>query len=129
MLISETSYKRISCDHRCNNEEEVNRIKQSGGSVFSGRVDGQLMLTRALGDRNFKSHGVTSIPHIERHVIYDGDKYIVIASDGIWDVIDDEYIYKLSKTILNVEEFANQILKFAINRGSRDNMSCIALKL
>jgi hypothetical protein len=50
LLISDTNARFITEDHRCSNSEEVTRVRQAGGIVFNGRVFGQLMLTRAIGD-------------------------------------------------------------------------------
>jgi serine/threonine protein phosphatase PrpC len=48
-----------------------------------------LAITRAFGDFNLKSKGVTAEPFIKRIKI-PKDAILVMASDGIWDVIDDQ---------------------------------------
>jgi hypothetical protein len=62
-------------------------------------------------------------------MISDKDKYIVIASDGVWDVITDEDMYRLSLQISNSEDYVNLIVKTSLSRGSQDNISCLVLKL
>ena len=54
------------------------------------RVAGGLAITRAIGDHAFKSFGVTGQPYVVRHVLRPFDKYLVIASDGVWDTISDQ---------------------------------------
>ena len=57
---------------------------------MNNRVAGGLAITRALGDHAYKSFGVTGSTYIVRHVLRPFDKYLVIASDGIWDTVSDD---------------------------------------
>ncbi len=49
-------YEALSFDHKPNNEEEMRRITAAGGWVESNRVNGNLALSRALGDFIFKTN-------------------------------------------------------------------------
>jgi serine/threonine protein phosphatase PrpC len=51
-----------------------------------------LGVTRALGDTMLSDYGLTTLPHFKELTENDitNLKYIVIASDGIYDVISDE---------------------------------------
>ena len=53
------------------------------------------MLSRAFGDWELKSYGVSNEPHITRINITDNDKYVVVATDGIWDVLSNEDVVNL----------------------------------
>ena len=44
----------LSFDHKPENEEEIKRIEAAGSVITDGRVDGNLNLTRALGDLKYK---------------------------------------------------------------------------
>ena len=44
----------LSFDHKPENEEEIKRIEAAGSTITDGRVDGNLNLTRALGDLKYK---------------------------------------------------------------------------
>ena len=66
------------------------RILNSGGLIFNGRVAGQLMLSRSFGDWAIKQYGVIVDPHVTKIELNDDDLFCVIASDGIWDVIKDD---------------------------------------
>ena len=57
---------------------------------MDGRVAGGLAITRALGDKAYKSFGVTSQPYVVRHVLRPFDKYLIVASDGVWDTVTDD---------------------------------------
>jgi len=129
ILVTSNGSKRLSYDHKCTDETEVARIRKIGGVVFNGRVFGQLALSRALGDHAMKKYGVICTPHINKHLVSEKDRWIVICSDGVWDVISDEEVFDLSLKIKNSNEFSNLIVSTAIERGSRDNISCIVIKI
>ena len=59
------------------------------------------MLSRAFGDWEYKTYGVICLPHITKIEINDKCKYVILASDGIWDVLDDLDVYKFSLTSEN----------------------------
>ena len=125
------SVKRLSYDHRASEKEEQNRIIGSGGIVFAGRVYGQLMLSRAFGDWELKNYGVSNIPFVSRTEVDDMNnwKWIVIASDGIWDVFNDDEIARLSLSFEGSKEFCDEIIKNSLERGTMDNISCFVVKL
>lgn len=85
--------KPLSFDHKPQNEGEKARITAAGGFVDFGRVNGNLALSRAIGDFEFKRSAdlppekqiVTAFPDVVIHEISDDDEFLVIACDGIWD--------------------------------------------
>jgi protein phosphatase PTC2/3 len=70
--------------------DEKNRITAAGGFVDFGRVNGNLALSRAIGDFEFKKSAelspenqiVTAYPDVEEHELTDEDEFLVIACDG-----------------------------------------------
>lgn len=46
----------LTIDHKPDNEKEKERIKKAGGTISMGRVNGNLNLSRALGDLEFKEN-------------------------------------------------------------------------
>ena len=48
-----------------------------------------MAVSRALGDHAYKTFGVTASPYVVRYALRPFDKYLIIASDGVWDVITD----------------------------------------
>ena len=74
-----------------------------GGSISDNRVAGGLAITRALGDHAYKSYGVTGVPHIVRHVLRPYDKYLIIASDGVWDTVNDQQSVECCKDDLTTK--------------------------
>lgn len=81
--------ERLSIDHKATDVQEVQRIKSTGGTIMDGRVAGGLAITRAIGDHAYKTFGVTCSPYVVRHVLRPFDKYLIIASDGVWDTVTD----------------------------------------
>ncbi|KAK1076297.1 Protein phosphatase 2C 2 [Friedmanniomyces endolithicus] len=85
--------KPLSFDHKPQNEGEKARICAAGGFVDFGRVNGNLALSRAIGDFEFKKSAdlppeqqiVTVYPDVTVHEITEDDEFIVFACDGIWD--------------------------------------------
>ena len=129
-IINKSNIKQITNDHNCDNENEVTRIRNSGGIVFQGRVFGSLMLTRSFGDKEFKqTGGVLATPHIFCDIIKDNDLYAIIASDGVWDIISQEQLFQLSKTNMSSKDFSKKIVITAMEGGTRDNVSCFVIKL
>ena len=87
------------------------------------------MLTRAFGDSGLKKYGVICIPHVYKVDIDIDDKYIIIASDGVWDIIEENEIYNYSLISKNFKDFCDIIVKKSIEKGSMDNISCFVIKL
>ncbi|KAF2864040.1 PP2C-domain-containing protein [Piedraia hortae CBS 480.64] len=85
--------KPLSLDHKPQSEAERARICAAGGYVEFGRVNGNLALSRAIGDFEFKKSAdlppeqqiVTVFPDVTQHELSDDDEFLVIACDGIWD--------------------------------------------
>ena len=49
------------------------------------RVDGQLAVARAFGDKSLKIH-LSSEPHVQKVKIDDTTEFLILASDGLWKV-------------------------------------------
>jgi serine/threonine protein phosphatase PrpC len=82
----------LSHDHKPARNDEHNRIENAGGAVIwagTWRVSGVLAVSRAFGDRPLKKF-VISRPDVRRVDVGDGEEFVVLASDGIWDVISNQ---------------------------------------
>ena len=128
-ILTKNSLIQITKEHKCNDIKEVERIKKMGGIVFSNRVFGTLMLTRSFGDKEMKKYGVISTPDCYCHKIRDEDLYIVIASDGIWDSVCEEELMQMGGEKLSSDDFSKNLVKLSREKGTRDNISCIVIKL
>ena len=87
----------LSYDHKPFHAQELQRIDKAGGYVSMKRVDGDLAVSRALGDFQYKDRPdlpaeeqkVTANPDMEIMVRKETDEFIVISCDGIWDVVEN----------------------------------------
>jgi len=139
---ADDGYTAVACtyDHKPTNEEERKRIEEAGGSVQIGRVDGQLALSRAFGDRMLKTlhlppekRKVTSKPEIITKEAC-SDDFLLLACDGIYesDVFSRESVIKfVSDQMKHTDDIAKicaEVLEECLKRGSRDNMSAMIVQ-
>jgi protein phosphatase 2C family protein 2/3 len=90
--------KPLSFDHKPTSDTEKARISGAGGYIEYGRVNGNLALSRALGDFEFKKNYslgpeaqiITSDPDVTCHQITEDDEFLVLACDGIWDCLSSQ---------------------------------------
>jgi len=129
LLVSEGKINRITYDHRIDDQSEKERIIQAGGCIQNGRLMGIINLSRTIGDLELKKYGLISTPNIFQKELDKHDKFVLMASDGVWDVISDTEVLGLYSKNQNAEEYAEEIVKRAVLNGSRDNISCLAIKL
>lgn len=122
-----TAY-RLTSDHRASDNNEIDRIKTQGGSVSSGRVDGSLAVSRALGDKSFKPY-VCARPYTSEFVLDEHDEFVVLACDGVWDVCSDQSIINLIRDIENPAEASQEVVRHALLKGSTDNITCMVVRL
>jgi len=98
-IVSEAGkFTRLSEDHKPQLESEERRILAAGGKVLNGRVNGNLNLTRTLGDHQYKRNKalkpeeqiITCVPDIKTYDIKDETDFLILGCDGIWDVMPDQ---------------------------------------
>mmetsp|Transcript_24982 Transcript_24982/g.59454 ORF Transcript_24982/g.59454 Transcript_24982/m.59454 type:complete len:324 (-) Transcript_24982:110-1081(-) len=90
----------MSRDHKPSDPAELERINKAGGFVCEGRINGSLNLSRALGDLEFKGQDglrpeeqlVSCVPDVVELELRDGDEFIVLACDGVWDVMSNQEV-------------------------------------
>jgi len=100
LLCNNKSVKFATSDHKPYNEEEKRRIENAGGSVMIQRVNGNLAVSRALGDYDYKSTPdlpptdqlVSAEPEIDIIDRSESDEFLILACDGIWDVMSNQDI-------------------------------------
>ena len=92
--------KALSVDHKPGDEKERARIEKAGGFVEFNRVNGNLALSRALGDFGFKTKDdfpaedqiVCCDPDIVVETIDESWEWVLLACDGIWDVLSNQEV-------------------------------------
>jgi len=121
----------LSEDHKPNNSLELDRIRNAGGYVYDGRVNGQLALSRAIGDFDFKKNqrmtpekqAVTCDPDIVIVDLEDGDEFIILACDGIWDVVTNEEAVQFVREGLRSQKKVSSVVSDLLSRCLAENVS------
>ncbi|XP_030940840.1 probable protein phosphatase 2C 11 [Quercus lobata] len=119
----------LSIDHKPERSDERQRIEQAGGFIIwagTWRVGGVLAVSRAFGDKLLKPY-VVAEPEIREEEI-DGVDFIIIASDGLWNVISNKDAVALVQDIPNAEEASRRLITEAYARGSSDNITSIVVR-
>jgi len=80
------------------------------------------VLTRGLGLNPFVT------PDITHHVVREGDA-LVLCSDGLWSVIEDEELPQLNHEASGVSALLNRLVFLAIERGTDDNVSAVSVRI
>jgi len=127
--IYNNNINKLSKDHNIKNEKEIVRIKKSNGLIFNNRLYGVLNITRSFGDFDLKENGLVCIPSISRVSIDMESKYIVIASDGVWDAIKDKDLMEICKKEKKSENIAKKLIEQSLYRFSKDNVTTIVIQL
>ncbi len=93
----------------------------------------RLHLSRTLGDKKFNPYSIPD-PEITSTFVTPKDEFLIIASDGVWDVLDRQGAVDIVKGELNNDptnfsKAANALVREALNRGSADHVSVIVAGL
>lgn len=149
VLSTDGTAKPLSFDHKPTLPVESERIIAAGGFVDMGRVNGNLALSRAIGDFEYKSNKdllpqeqqVTCSPDLIRHDInYQNDEFVIVACDGIWDCLSSQDCvelihYGINQGTMTLTDIASRIIDVCCSpttEGSGigcDNMSIIIVAL
>ncbi|GFR40546.1 hypothetical protein Agub_g1119 [Astrephomene gubernaculifera] len=134
---------QLTDDHKPEREDEAERVEKAGGQVlfYNGhRVMGVLAMSRAIGDHGLRPY---IIPEPEVSVVcrQDDDDFLLLASDGLWDVMANQEATNLCIRCIKrarekgasrnaaVRIAASVLTKAAIDRGSKDNVTVLIIDL
>ncbi|KAL6786020.1 PPH1 [Auxenochlorella protothecoides x Auxenochlorella symbiontica] len=141
--------------------EETARIRAAGGWVEDERVCGMLAVTRAFGDPEFKGEGlqkllrrgveegfwtqeeadqrhfsadpVTALPDVTALVRTPDDEFLVVASDGLWDVLSSAEVLKAARQGLrkglSLQAVADTLADRALRRHTYDNVAVVVVDM
>lgn len=146
----------LSHDHKPNDSIERRRIEAAGGRVeeipvgtrVHHRVNGNLNLSRAIGDMEYKkkpelgheAQMICSTPDLIHIPLTEDDEFIVLACDGVWDVKTNEdvcdFVGPRLKKGEEIEKIVEALLDSCIADDPRethglggDNMTCVIVQL
>mmetsp|Transcript_11856 Transcript_11856/g.17785 ORF Transcript_11856/g.17785 Transcript_11856/m.17785 type:complete len:396 (+) Transcript_11856:46-1233(+) len=133
----------LSFDHKPSNPTELNRVKEAGGFVRYRRVDGDLAVSRGLGDFRFKSN--EEVDSKNQKVSIDPelvvcprdskkDQFLVLACDGIWDVMENQDCAEVVQSFMDegqndLGQLCEDMLDTCLRRNSKDNMTICVVSL
>lgn len=121
---------QLTVDHKPNLKEEKQRIESIGGKITYDGSDWRvktLALSRAFGDLDCCPY-VTHTPSIYKYKLDVKDKFIIIACDGLWDVITNKNAVEFIRDLQfkNFEgNYAKELAQYAYDKGSYDNITVI----
>jgi len=118
---------RLTYDHKGADKQEAKRIQDAGGFVLNNRVNGVLAVTRSLGDSSMKEFVVGS-PYTTETPLTSNDEFLILACDGLWDVASDQKAVDLVRDIQDCDEAAKILMEFALNEGTRDNVTVVVVR-
>lgn len=138
-------------DHKATDPTEVKRVLEAGGTIFNERVNGMLAISRAFGDHQLKMPAlqndvVSNHPDITSTELNEQDVFVILACDGLWDVVEDQEAVNLIlegiRELVNLmpmnyttdslvhkrhmaEVLARVLVEEALARGTSDNITCL----
>lgn len=140
---------QLTIDFKPNLPQEAERITQCNGRVFC--LDNEpgihrvwlpdeespgLAMSRAFGDYFLKDFGLISMPEVTHRNISSKDQFIVLASDGVWDVISNQEAVEIVSSTPDRAKAAKRLVDQAVRAWKRkrrgiamDDMSAICLFL
>ena len=131
-----TGLTQLTKDHNAEDESEQKRINKQGGKtrkivlpsgdeIGSNRIwlDSEkpgFTTTRALGGFKYKKI-LSSEPDIIKIELTASDKFITLASDGVWDVMKNEEVVEFIQTTEpdSEDNIAESLIKEAFNRWDK----------
>jgi len=135
----------LSEDHKPDRPDEKERIEAAGGQVLTNRDcpriynsngQGGLALSRALGDEFYKNPKellVPAEPDITRRELHRDDDFLILASDGLWDVYSSEkavaFVNQLRKQqpLADANFISRELVRSALHLESTDNVTALVV--
>lgn len=129
-------------DHKPHSPAELERCTSAGAKFRRGYIcDPEftmgLGVARALGDKDLNKYGVIPTPEIKSLKLEPSDEFLIIASDGIWDVISNEEAISEVRHLLQLangsewgaKSAASRLVSMAKQAGSEDNLTAMVIAL
>jgi len=143
LLKKDGRWKLLTRDHKPSLPAEKVRIENAEGKVDNDRVDGQLALSRAMGDWNYKLNGklkpheqkVIATPEVSSILAEEGD-HLLLCCDGIFEKLSTkdvcEFVHRDLQMTACMEPAMTlaRLVDFSLDNGSKDNMTalCVTFK-
>ncbi|CAM9754127.1 unnamed protein product [Pylaiella littoralis] len=138
----------LSHDHKPLADTEKNRIERAGGFVnAAGRVNGNLNLSRSIGDLKYKANAglppadqmITAEPDLKSVEVTNEDQFMILACDGVWDCMSSqECVDFVGARVrhMSLSKVCEEVMEACLSEDPRsttgiggDNMTCIVVLL
>ncbi|XP_075508268.1 putative protein phosphatase 2C 72 [Primulina tabacum] len=140
---------QLTTDFKPGVPSEAERIRKCNGRVLALKEEPHiqrvwlphddspgLAMSRAFGDFVLKYHGIIAIPDISYHRISPNDQFLVLASDGVWDVLNNEDVIAIVSAAHSEEAAAKSVVdatiaawKHRFPNSKRDDCTVVCLFL
>ncbi|KAL9260406.1 putative protein phosphatase 2C 33, partial [Drosera capensis] len=118
---------QLTVDLKPNLPAEAERIRKCRGRVFALRDEPEvsrvwlpnndspgLAMARAFGDFCLKDFGLISVPDMSYHQLTEKDEFVVLATDGIWDVLSNKEVVDIIATAPTRSTAARILVEMAV---------------
>ncbi|KAL6578254.1 hypothetical protein OROMI_010582 [Orobanche minor] len=126
----------MSKDHKPNYTSERLRIEKLGGAIYDGYLNGQLSVSRALGDWHMKglkgsACPLSSEPELQEAILTEDDEFLIMGCDGLWDVMSSQCAVTMARKELMLhndpERCSRELVREALKRNTCDNLTVIVI--
>lgn len=129
VLVGTTGARVLTPDHRIDRKDELQRCLDAGAELMPPYVVDPvtllgLMMTRALGDRALRRIGVIPEPETVSVALDAGDVGLVVATDGLWDVVGNEEAAAICRG-LDAQAAADRLVDLVASRDGSDNVTVV----
>ncbi|KAG8372829.1 hypothetical protein BUALT_Bualt12G0107700 [Buddleja alternifolia] len=127
---------QLSQDHRPSCQVERKRVEDLGGTIEYGYLNGELGVTRALGDWYMKlpfgsASPLTAEPEFQRTLLTEDDEFLILGCDGMWDVLSNQEAVSIVRRELrrnnDPQQCARELINQALKRDICDNVTAIVV--
>ncbi|KAI7749144.1 LOW QUALITY PROTEIN: hypothetical protein M8C21_024370, partial [Ambrosia artemisiifolia] len=119
---------QLTVDLKPNLPEEAERIRKCKGRVFALRDEPEvarvwlpnydspgLAMARAFGDFCLKDYGLISVPQVSYRRLTEEDEFVVLATDGVWDVLSNEEVIEIVASTEPHSRAAQAVVESAVH--------------
>ncbi|KAF1315118.1 putative protein phosphatase, partial [Globisporangium splendens] len=135
----------LSNDQKPNRKDERARLEAKGAHVTGSpsflyhlwpinklidvpRVNGALAMSRSIGDLSLKPW-ITCDPEITTHELTADDQFLIMATDGLWDVVSSKAAAKTAAAYDDPQQAADALVKLALARKTFDNITVVVVDI
>ncbi|CAN0927342.1 Probable protein phosphatase 2C 27 [Linum grandiflorum] len=126
----------LSKDHKPNCTPERLRIEKLGGVIYDGYLNGQLSVSRALGDWHMKGTKgsacpLSAEPELHGTSLTEEDEFLILGCDGLWDVMSSQCAVTIVRKELMIhndpERCSKELVREALKRNTCDNLTAVVI--